>query len=81
MTEAAAVDGRHLTAESFERCLRSSVPVEHPIKGQPPITLFIDPDRAEIGLRIPAVTSDRPFETERENVRARAVHVTNYGVA
>ncbi len=74
MTEAAAVDGRHLTVESFERCLRSSVPVEHPIRGQPPITLFIDPNRAEIGLRVPAVTSDRPFETERENVRVRAVH-------
>jgi len=34
--------------------------------------LFIDPDRAEIGLRVPAGTSDRPFETERENVRVRA---------
>jgi hypothetical protein len=74
MNEAAEVDGRHLTAESFDRCLRSSVPVEHPIKGQPPITLFIDPDRAEIGLRVPAATTDVPFETERENVRLRATH-------
>jgi len=72
MTEAAAADSRHLTAESFDRCLQSGVPVDHPIKGQPPVTLFIDPDRAEIGLRVPAGTSDRPFETERENVRVRA---------
>jgi hypothetical protein len=74
MTEADGADGRHLSSESFERCLRSSVPVEHPIKGEPPVTLFIDPDRAEIGLRVPAMSTDRPVEMDRENVRVRAVH-------
>lgn len=74
MTEGAEVEGRHLTAESFARCLHSGVPMEHPIKGHPPITLFTDPDRTEIGLRVPEISSNGPFETERENVRVRAVH-------
>ena len=60
---------RHLSADSFQRCLRSSSPVEHRITGEPPITLFIDPERQEVGIRVPAASDDRPVETGRENVR------------
>ena len=74
MNEADGADGRHLSSESFERCLRSSVPVEHPIRGEPPVTLFIDPNRVEIGLRVPATSNDGPIKMDRENVRVRAVH-------
>jgi hypothetical protein len=46
--------------------------MEHPIKGGPPVTLFIDPVREEIGLRVPAVDDYRPGDIGRENVRVRA---------
>ena len=62
-------DERHLSTESFERCLRSRVPMEHPINGEPPVTLFIEPDRGEIGIRVPAINADMPVDTGRENVR------------
>jgi hypothetical protein len=74
MTEATQQGERHLSAESFERCLRSQDPVEHRIRGEPPVTLFIDPDRREVGLRVPATASDGPVETGRENVRVVATH-------
>lgn len=72
MSEIARPDERHLSAESFERCLRSGVPMEHPIKGDPPVTLFIDPDRGEIGIRVAATRDQRPDDIGRENVRVIA---------
>jgi hypothetical protein len=69
MTDATQQGERHLSADSFERCLRSRDPVEHRITGGPSVTLFIDPDRQEVGLRVPAMPSDGPVETGRENVR------------
>lgn len=72
MNEIVEPDQRHLSAESFERCLRSGVPMEHPIKGEPPVTLFIDPDRGEIGIRVPVTGDQRPDDTGRENVRVIA---------
>lgn len=72
MTKIPHSDERHLSAESFERCLRSRVPMEHPIKGEPPVTLFVDPDRAEIGIRVPATNDHRPNDIGRENVRVLA---------
>lgn len=74
MNDGGRTDERHLSAESFERCLRSRVPLEHPIKGEPPVTLFIDPDRAEIGIRVPAADDYRPGDIGRENVRVLATH-------
>jgi hypothetical protein len=74
MTEAAKSADRHLTPESFELCVRSLVPVEHLIRGNPPVALFIDPDREEIGLRVPASGNDGPIDTGRENVRVLATH-------
>ena len=40
------------------------MPVEHPIKGEPPVTLFIDPDRADDrpNARVDYVSA-RYFET------------------
>jgi Putative PD-(D/E)XK family member, (DUF4420) len=72
MSKLAQPDDRHLSAESFERCLRSRVPMEHPIKGDPSVTIFIDSDRGEIGIRVPAVNDYRPADVGRENVRMRA---------
>ena len=74
MTETAKPSDRHLTPESFELCLRSQVPVEHSIKGDPPVALFIDPGRDEIGLRVPASGNDKLLDTGRENVRVLATH-------
>jgi hypothetical protein len=71
MSEIAQPDERHLSTESFERCLRSGVPMEHPIKGEPPVTLFIDPDHAEIGIRVPVFNDYIPGDIGRENVRVR----------
>ena len=51
--------------------------MEHPIKGEPPVTLFFDPDHAEIGIRVPAINDDRPGDIGRENVRVRATHRPN----
>ena len=65
---------RHLSAESFDRCLLSRVPVEHPIKGIPPLTLFIDPARHEIGLSIPATVNEGTASSGRENVKVRTTH-------
>jgi Putative PD-(D/E)XK family member, (DUF4420) len=73
MSENFQPDQRHLSTDSFERCLRSWVPMEHPIKGKPIITLFIDPDRRELGIRIPAPHDYRPEDTGRENVLLRVV--------
>ena len=73
MSEIAQPDERHLSAESFERCLRSRVPMEHPIKGEPPVTLFIDPDRGEIGIRVPA-TNDDQTGRHRPRERTRTCH-------
>ena len=73
----AEVEGRHLTAESFERCLHSGVPMEHPIKGHPPITLFTDPDRRKSGyefLKYPAMGRSR--RTGRMSVYARCTGQT-----
>ena len=43
--------------------------MEHPIKGEPQVTLFIDPDRAEIGVRVPATNGAVAGDIGRENVR------------
>lgn len=74
MNNATQPDDRHLSVENFEQCLRSRVPIEHPIKGDPPITLFIDPDRGEIGIRIPASSDRQPEDVGRENVHMLATH-------
>ena len=74
MTEGMKLGERHLSTESFDRCLQSRVPVEHPIRGIPPLTLFVEPGRQEIGLCIPAPESETIIHTGRENVKVRTVH-------
>ncbi|WP_406051339.1 PD-(D/E)XK motif protein [Kribbella sp. NBC_00889] len=48
--------------------------MEHPIAGQPLVSLFIDPNRSEIGLRAPAGPGEEPHDTGLEHVFVRAVH-------
>ena len=65
--------GRHLTSTGFAGYLKAAVPVEHPIAGTPQVTLFIDPPRSEIGLRIPSIEVARPIETGLANMTVRNV--------
>ncbi|GAA3118898.1 hypothetical protein GCM10010466_07230 [Planomonospora alba] len=64
---------RHLSADSFEEFVRQAVPIEHPIPGDPRLTLFIDPKRQEIGLRMQAAPDTTASETRLEHVRLRSV--------
>lgn len=57
---------RHLSAENFERYLLSGVPAELPISGKPDATIFIQPDKRELGLRVAA---DRAAEKPRTGLR------------
>jgi hypothetical protein len=64
---------RHLSQESFERCLLSDAPLDYPIEGEPPVSLIIDPTHKEIGLRVLTHAGEQPEETGRENLFVRAV--------
>lgn len=47
------VERRHLSEASLRSYLRSNVPIDQPIPGEPTLVLFISPKRSEIGLRVP----------------------------
>ncbi len=47
------VERRHLNEASLRSYLRSNVPIDQPIPGDPTLILFISPKRSEIGLRVP----------------------------
>jgi hypothetical protein len=63
---------RHLDLSNLQHHLREWVPVEFPVDGSPAASLFIDPHRQAVGIRIPDDGS-RP-DTKLEHVRARSVH-------
>lgn len=64
---------RHLSADSFDEFLQRAIPLEHPVAGEPPLTLFIDPRRQEIGLRARAAATGPQPQTGLQHVQLRPV--------
>jgi hypothetical protein len=65
---------RHLNANSFAAYLRTSAPIEHPIPGNPPLALFIDPHHVRVGLRGPARSDEAPAPSGLERLTVQLVH-------
>jgi hypothetical protein len=65
---------RHLSPEGFASYLRSAAPIEHLIPGEPPLALFVDPQRMRIGLRGPARANEVPAPSRRERVAIQLLH-------
>ncbi|MFH9427356.1 PD-(D/E)XK motif protein [Streptomyces sp. NPDC017615] len=66
-------DDRHLDPDNFAEALSLAVPFEHPIAGNPTLSVFINPRRREIGLRVPRVTREGKVETGLTHLRCRSV--------
>ncbi|MEU3758470.1 PD-(D/E)XK motif protein [Streptomyces albogriseolus] len=66
-------DNRHLDPENFAEALALGVPVEHPIAGNPRLSIFINPNRREIGLRALRTSQEGKIETGLTHLRCRSV--------
>ncbi len=44
---------RHLTWDNFNTIITEAIPGLHRVTGSPPVDLFVDPEGARIGLRVP----------------------------
>ncbi|QDY11142.1 PD-(D/E)XK motif protein [Micromonospora sp. HM134] len=79
--------GRHLSPASFEQYLRSGVMIEHPVDGEPRVTLLINPGAPMIGLRAPRGLYEALPQVRLEHVsvvpghgvegRYLEIHITN----
>jgi hypothetical protein len=69
-----AGEDRHLSVGSFAGHLRAAVPIDLVVPGTPRLVLFIDPERARIGLRGRATAHEQPPTQELENLTVRTVH-------
>jgi hypothetical protein len=69
-----AAKGRHLPWQVLQHELESGVQFLHPILGEPPIFLFVDPTVPAIGLRIPSSDNVLP-EPPNELVKVQRVKV------
>lgn len=65
-------DNRHLDLEHFEAAISLGVPFEHPIAGNPKLSIFINPYRRECGLRAPRMQEGQ-IETGLTHLRCRSV--------
>jgi hypothetical protein len=62
---------RHLSVSGFREYLASGVPIAHPIDGEPPLTLTIDPHAPSISLRGPLLVGETPPRIQLEHVQVR----------
>lgn len=60
---------RHLSITSFQDYLRTGVTIEHPIDGEPRVTIVIDPVSPAIGLRVPRQGNDEPPRLDLTHAR------------
>jgi len=67
-----SAEGRHLSLTGLEQYLRSGVPIEHPIDGDPRLTLIIDPSGPAIGLRAPRGPNEALPRVSLEHVNVHA---------
>ncbi|GGK04509.1 hypothetical protein GCM10011583_40350 [Streptomyces camponoticapitis] len=66
-------DDRHLDPENFAEAVSLGIPFEHPITGNPKLSVFINPTRHEIGLRAPRASREGKIETGLTHVSCRSV--------
>ena len=66
--------GRHPSTAVFDEYLGCGVPVELPVEGDPHLSLFIDPDRPAIGIRMPADAAADLAESGWRNISLRRVY-------
>ncbi|MEW2467650.1 PD-(D/E)XK motif protein [Streptomyces sp. NPDC046994] len=66
-------DNRHLDPDHFAEALSLGVPFEYPIVGNPRLSVFINPNRQEIGLRAPRASQEGKIETGLTHLRCRSV--------
>jgi len=65
---------RHLSAQGFADYIAAAVPVVLPVPGQPPVSIFIDPVKARIGLRTPIKNDVGPAVSTLENIHLAVVN-------
>lgn len=68
-------DNRHLDPENFAEALSLGVPFEHPIPGDPRLSVFINPSRRQIGLRAPRASREGKIETGLPHLWCRSVQI------
>lgn len=61
--------GRHLSLASFEDYMRSGVTIDHPIDGEPRVTLIIDPVSPVVGLRAARHPKEEPPRLDLAHAR------------
>ncbi|GAA0508293.1 putative PD-(D/E)XK family protein DUF4420 [Saccharopolyspora erythraea NRRL 2338] len=66
--------GRHLSTAAFDEYLRQAVPVEYTIDGKPPLSLFIDPARPAIGIRMPIAEASGLTDSGWRNISLRRIY-------
>ncbi|PDP89096.1 hypothetical protein CQJ94_05010 [Glycomyces fuscus] len=66
-------DNRHLDPENFAEAVSLDVPFEHPIMGDPKLSVFISPGRRQIGLRVPRASREGKIETGLPHLWCRSV--------
>ncbi|MEV0699084.1 PD-(D/E)XK motif protein [Saccharopolyspora sp. NPDC050389] len=65
---------RHLSTVGFDEYLRQGVPVEYSIDGKPPMSVFIDPERPAIGIRMPVTEASGLTDSGWRNISLRRIY-------
>lgn len=71
----ASSKSRHMSKQAFESFLLASVPFDIPVEGDPALTLFIRPARAEVGLRAAPVNMTDSRRRLPQSMAVRSVYV------